>query len=239
MPEYPNCGKQSHRGGRCCVYSVDGVPQDAGVKLTHTGANVTVELHRLGECPTPVAVAIGGGGRGASGGGGSGYESHTAELPPGAYVKMIAFAGGPGQDSYVRDVDGDSFIVRGERGGDGEGWNGGAGHSGGGGNGCPADGNGGFAGSRGENGSGCKSNGLGGEGSGLDVTAIPLRNFKLSAGARGRGGRGGGGGGGVLVQDTGPRRPKNGIGEGYGGGGGGWNVDGLPGLILFDFVPEE
>ena len=24
-----------------------------------------------------------------------------------------------------------------------------------------------------------------------------------------------------------------------GGGGGGWNVDGLPGLILFDFVSEE
>ena len=110
-----------------CFYSVDGVPQDAGVILTHTGANVTVELNRLGECPTPVAVAIGGGGKCTTGGGGSGYVSHTVELPPTAYVKMIAFSGGPGQDSYIKVLDNDSFILRGEKGGDGGKWNGGAG----------------------------------------------------------------------------------------------------------------
>ena len=47
-------------------------------------------------------------------------------------------------------------------------------------------GNGGYDGSNGE---GCSSTRAGGEGSGLDISTIPLRNFGLSPG---RGGEGGG-----------------------------------------------
>ena len=50
----------------------------------------------------------------------------------------------------------------------------------------------------------------------------------------------GGGGGGVLVNDVGPSRPDEGDGQGYGGGGGLYdNSDGLPGVVILDFAPEE
>ena len=73
--------------------------------LTNEDGETAFELLRLGVCPTPVAVAIGGGGAtgggGTLGGGGSGYVSYSV-LPPTPYVKLLASAGGPGEDSFLK-----------------------------------------------------------------------------------------------------------------------------------------
>jgi hypothetical protein len=241
----------------CSYLDDDGVIMEGGVKITGVGEK-KISFLRLGECPATVALAIGSGGASGSrgGGGGSGYVANSVFLSAGAYFKMVAFAGNQSEDSYVKDVATDSIIVLGEKGMDGEdnGGNdaaGGAGYSGGGGIDYPGPGGyicGGEGGRDGTAGVGC---GEGGVGSNLDVTTIPLRNFKLSPGDGGCGsysgpGDGGnsctsnaghGGGGGVLVDNMGPSRPDNSSGEGYGGGGGG--VYGLSGVVLLDFVPEE
>ena len=81
--------------------------------------DVRIDLLRLGACPSPVAVAIGGGGGAGDGGGGSGYISHSLELPYASYIELLAFAGGPAEDSFLQDVDSDAFIVTGEKGGAG------------------------------------------------------------------------------------------------------------------------
>ena len=108
--------------------------------LTHTDGNVTVELIRAGQCQ-PVAVAVGGGGGDSDsvifsynsvrgGGGGSGHVAHTyitATYTNRNPAKFVAFAGGPGQDSYLREVDSGDILLEGRKGGDGEGANGGAG----------------------------------------------------------------------------------------------------------------
>ena len=233
----------------CSYLDDDGVIMEGGVKVTG-GGEKNITLLRLGECPAPVALAIGTGGDGeySAGGGGSGYVAHSVDLlPAAAYVRMIAFAGAQSEDSYVKDVASDSIIVLGEKGMDspyssGNNADGGAGYSGGGGQvydpPTTCSGNGGYDGSDGE---GCSSTRAGGEGSNLDISTIPLRNFKLSPGQGGEGGgsgNSGGGGGGVLLDNTGPSREDVFRGEGYGGGGHASDY-GLPGVVLLDFVPEE
>ena len=86
-----------------------------------------IELLTLGACPSPVAIAIGGGGDGDFGGGGSGYVNYTTNLPQKAYVKMTAYPGREAEDSYVRDLVDNVDLVRGGRGQDDDGYNGGAG----------------------------------------------------------------------------------------------------------------
>ena len=220
----------------------------------HGGGGKNITLLRLGECPAPVALAIGTGGEGpyAGGSGGSGYVAYSVDLPAGAYVKMMAFAGRrfAGSESYVKDMDTGSIIVQGDMGGEGErtstgvtAADGGAGYSGGGGYCFDGITNGGGSGGRnGGDGGGtdrCKTSAAGGEGSDLNITSIPLRSFKLSPGDGGSfaGLPGGGGGGGILVDNNGPARPDYQTGEGFGGGG--FQQDGLPGVVLLDFVPEE
>ena len=223
------------------------------------GGEKNIHLLRLGECPGPVAVAVGSGGEGNSGGGGSGYVAHSVDFPAAAYVKMIALVGNSSSqlgDSYVKDVDTDSMIVFGEKGKDGEtrgdggggqvgdSCAGGAGYCGGGGVRLPPSQGGGGTypcggggGSDGSDGVGC---GIAGVGSNLNVSTIPLINFKLAPGEGGTGdGTGwyGGGGGGLLVDENGPPRPDLRIGQGFGGGGAA--SDGLPGVVLLDLVPQE
>ena len=228
-----------------CAYLEDGVIMQQGVKATEGEKNI--DLLRLGACPSPVAVAIGGGGEGGDGGGGSGYVSYSSDLPFAAYVKLLAFAGGPAADSFLKDRESDAFIVTGEKGGEGDlepgSRDGGAGYSGGGGYGnCGDGGNGGSAGSDGEDGipgADCTAY-IGGDGSDLDVSTILLRNFVLSAGEAGVSyGNIGGAGGGVLVNAIGPPRPDDENGQGYGGGGWYYNRDGLPGVVVLDFALEE
>ena len=175
-------------------------------------------------------------------------------MPPELYpiLRMSAFAGGPGEDSFLKYLDDDDNVLtfvgaKGENGGT----DGGAGYSGGGGYGGSADyqgGNGGAAGSNGQDGTApdapCCSPGDGGAGSSLDVTTIRLRNFELSAGKGGQvnGYFYGGGAGGVKVDGSSPdaggcRPDDNGQcldGEGYGAGSY-TGRDGLPGLVLLDF----
>ena len=89
----------------CAYLDDDGSILNDGVLLTNEDGETQFELLRLGVCPTPVAVAIGGGGAtgggGTLGGGGSGYVSYSV-LPPTPYVKLLAFAGGPGEDSFLK-----------------------------------------------------------------------------------------------------------------------------------------
>ena len=174
--------------------------------------------------------------------------SHSVDLPSTAYIKFLAFAGGPAEDSYLKHVDNNAVIVVGEQGGDAGSYDGGAGYSGGGAYGgnndgsCDGGGDGGSAGSDGEDGdASCEKHGAGGDGSDLDVATLNLLNFILSAGEGGvTSGRYAGGAGGILVDDIGPTRPDYQTGEGYGGGGYYYSdPNGLPGVILLDFVAEE
>ena len=105
--------------------------------LMVTQGQKEIELLRLGACPSLVAVAIGGGGgKALYGGGGSGYVNYI-EIQPGgeAFVKMRAYAGSGGEDSYallVGEEGDDSELVRGRAGmdsDDGGSENGGAGEN--------------------------------------------------------------------------------------------------------------
>ena len=132
-------------GFSICAYLEDGVVMKQGVMIKEGEKNI--DLLRLGVCPSPVAVAIGGGGIGYNGGGGSGYVSHSV-LPPASYIKLLAFAGGPGEDSYLKEVDSNTNILSAEKGEDAQYYpehDGGAGYSGGGGYGDCGGGHGGSA----------------------------------------------------------------------------------------------
>ena len=242
----PNCK------GSICAYVEGGIMFPQGMLVIIEEKDI--ELLTLGLCPLPVAIAIGGGGstnRNIYGaGGGSGYMSYSATLPHKAYIKMHAYPGlgfplsdGGNEDSYVRDVSDNMDIVRGEYGRGGTSYVGGAGFSGGGGgsdNGC---GNGGSNGSDGQPGDG--DYGEGGAGSGVHISTIKLTSFVLSPGEGGITGQGeyifGGGGGGVLINGKGPPAidpSSGGWGTGFGGGGSN-GFGGLPGAVIFDFLPDE
>ena len=117
----PNCE------GSICAFLEGGImnPQLQGVVVT--GEDKDIELLTLGACPSPVAIAIGGGGDGGYGGGGSGYVEYTTNFPQKAYVKMTAHPGSESKNSYVRDLVDDIDIVKGRKGLDNDGYNGGAG----------------------------------------------------------------------------------------------------------------
>ena len=100
-----------------------------GVLITD-GGEKNIELLTLGGCPQTVAIAIGGGGYGdfgAGGGEGSGYVEYTLGWQKQGYVKIQAYCGDEREDSYVKDIVDNSLIVRGERGLNGNGADGGAG----------------------------------------------------------------------------------------------------------------
>ena len=91
---------------------------------------MNISLLTLGVCPLTVAIAIGGGGYGdfgVGGGGGSGYVEYTLGWQKQGYVKMQAYSGCEREDSYVKDIADNSLIVRGARGLNGNGTDGGAG----------------------------------------------------------------------------------------------------------------
>ena len=108
-----------------CAYLDDGVLMERGVLVTE--GEKSIDLLRLGECPSPVAVAVGGGGSGAFGGGGSGFVGHSA-LPHASYMRLMASAGGPAADSYLKDADATILTGgKGEDAGDSGDYDGGAG----------------------------------------------------------------------------------------------------------------
>ena len=121
QPGLPNCK------GSICAYVKDGVMHPNNGTLV-TGEEKDIEVLTLGNCPSRfVAIAIGGGGKGYRGGGGSGHVNHTTNFPKKAYVKMRVHPGKAGEDSFVIDLATNIEIVRGRKGQDGDGDNGGAG----------------------------------------------------------------------------------------------------------------
>ena len=125
MTGLPNCE------GNVCAYVDEGMMLPQGALITDGGKNI--ELLTLGVCPQTVAIAIGGGGYGdlgvggGRGGGGSGYVEYTLGWQKQGYVKMQAYSGCEREDSYVKDIADNSLIVRGGRGLNGNGADGGAG----------------------------------------------------------------------------------------------------------------
>ena len=108
----PNCE------GSICAFMEGGVKYPEGILVT--GEDKNIELLTLGTCPSPVAIAIGGGGNSArdtrGGGGGSGYVNYTSNFPLNTYIKMAVHPGGLSDDSYVRDLADNTYIIRAERG---------------------------------------------------------------------------------------------------------------------------
>ena len=189
-------------------------------------------------------LAVGGGGRGSQDwwtegkqgscgfGGGSGHLQFLAQgVPPlVSDIEIHVGAGGEMTRVFFKDQE----LLEPSAGGSGNGYQAGAGYSGGGGG--KKEGRwcgpcrGGSDGSEGEN---------GGSGSGKEISTFPFENFSLLPGAGGYRSCGGGGGG-VLVNGVGPRREHEGQGEGYGGGGEGCpdctSRDGLPGAVILELA---
>ena len=70
-----------------CAYLEDGLILEQGALVS--GGERSIDLLRIGVCPSPVAVAVGGGGSGLNGGGGSGYVNFTVDLPSAPYIRYF------------------------------------------------------------------------------------------------------------------------------------------------------
>ena len=144
-----------------------------GVLVTSTRA---FNMVRIGPCPTAFAVAVGGGGTTTGdAGSGSGYVAYEELRAFRPYLSYDAIVGAADEASEVHDLSDVKTIVRADPGVDGPD-DGGRGYSGGGASdGDPAGGDGGSDGDDGED-SGDKT---GGQGSGLDISTIPIESFVL------------------------------------------------------------
>ena len=159
-----------------CGYLVDGILHPNGIVITESK---DVDLILIGSCGTPLAVAVGGGGTTETdAGSGSGYVEFVELSVNGPYRQFSATVGSAQEESQLTDAADGSVLLTASPGGDGGGYDGAAGYSGGGGS-CylsPSDcGDGGTDGADG-GGSGLYG---GGQGSGFDISTIPLRNIAL------------------------------------------------------------
>jgi len=216
----PNCNQS------ICGYLDDGMLYPNGIVVTESKY---IDLILLGSCGTPLTVAIGGGGNALNrGGAGSGHVEFVELSSNGPYRKFSASVGAAQRESQLTDEADGYVILTANPGGDsvsGNGGDGGDGYSGGGADcdfGCSSGG--GDGGSNGGDGEDSADGREGGQGSGLDISTIPLRNIVLSPGSGGIGsgsssGFHGGGGGGVRVDGTGPSGGGEAHGNGYGAGG--------------------
>ena len=160
-----------------CGYLVDGQIYPNGIVVTESK---DIDLLLIGSCGTPLAVAVGGGGSTSSdAGSGSGYVEILELTINGPYREFSAEVGTARQASGLRDKADGSILLAAYAGGDGGEDEGGDGYSGGGGdctNGsCP----GGDGGSDGGDGEPSETDQEGGQGSGLDISTIPLRNIVI------------------------------------------------------------
>ena len=147
-----------------------------GIKIFVPGRDFN--MVRIGPCPTAIAVAIGGGGTtSADSGSGSGYVTHGELRAFSPYLSYQTIVGYAEEASEVIDLTDNITILSAAPGGNGvENHNGASGYSGGG----ASDGSdrGGDGGSDGNDGGNSDPN-TGGKGSGVDVSAIPLKTFAL------------------------------------------------------------
>jgi len=229
----PNCDQS------LCGFLEDGVLHPNGIVITESK---DVDLILIGSCGSPLAIAVGGGGTTQDdAGSGSGYVEFVELSINGPYKQFSATVGSAQQESQLTDAADGSVLLTANPGGDGGTFEGAAGYSGGGADcsTCPSPG--GDGGSDGADGGDSIDN-VGGQGSGFDISSIPLRNIALSPGSGGKGGdSSGGGGGGVLVDGNGPSGGGEEHGDGYGAGGGGvWydelTATGYDGVILLDLI---
>ena len=165
-----------------CGFFDDGAFVPNGVVVTESKE---IDFLKIGPCSPAanrvLAVVVGGGGvyfDGAGGGGGSGHVENQ-ELPfSQPFVQFEATVGFSHEQSTLATIsDGSSDILVTALPGEGGGYNGGDGFSGGGARGSSLE-LGGNGGSNGGNGEGSSSY-SGGQGSGLDVRTIPLTHFEL------------------------------------------------------------
>ena len=168
----PNCNQNF------CGYLDDGMLYPNGIVVTESKA---VDLILIGSCGTPLTVAIGGGGTAFGyGGSGSGYVEFVELGINGPYRKFSASVGAAQQESQLTDEADGAVLLTANPGGDSDGYyDGGDGYSGGGArcnSGCSSGGDGG---SNGGDGGGIPDEFEGGQGSGLDISTIPLRNIVL------------------------------------------------------------
>ena len=155
----------------------DGVLHPNGIVITESK---DVDLILIGSCGSPLAVAVGGGGTTETdAGSGSGYVEFVELSINGPYRQFSATVGTflTQKQSQLTDA-ADGRVLLTANGGDDSGVdNGAAGYSGGGadcGTSC-VGGNGGTNGADGED----SINYNGGQGSGFDISTIPLRHFAL------------------------------------------------------------
>ena len=221
---FPDC--RNITGGLCAITVGSDDTALTSYQFTEIG-DTPVSILTLGnqDCELTV-VAVGGGGSASGAGGGSGYVASTnITVSP---SQLVVRVGGPGESSSLQSSQGRTLISAGP-GGDGNGYFGGDGYSGGGGGVSDYGYNGGMDGGNGGGG--------GGGGSGLDISSIALEQFRLGPGVGGSGGGSGthygGGGGGVMVGGSGPQETVY-DGQGYGGGGGGYPDHPGPGLVLLE-----
>merc|ERR1719334_143838 len=202
--------------------------------FTEPGINISLSTNGLSsifsECQLRV-LAVGGGGYGSHGGGGSGYIHYYTQTLSDSPTQISLRVGDCDEASTININTGNTLVAAaGQR-------DGGAGYSGGGGNGACEGGSDGGAGECGN----------GGSGTGEDVTSYILQNYQLSPGAGAQyhysgGYYWGGGGGGVLVNGAGPgveernnkERAQWSDGQGYGGGG--TIYSGASGVIIVEII---
>ena len=164
-----------------CGYLDDGILNPNGIVITESK---DVDLILIGSCGSPLAVAVGGGGTTQyDAGSGSGYVEFVELSINGPYRQFSATVGSAQQESRLTDAaDGSVLLTANPGEDDGGGTDGAAGYSGGGADcdtntidPCSPSGDGGTDGADG----GDSSTNTGGQGSGFDISTIPLRNFAL------------------------------------------------------------
>ena len=160
-----------------CGYLDDGTLYPNGIVVTESK---NIGLILIGSCGAPLAVAVGGGGTTQEdAGSGSGYVEFVELSINGPYRQLSAKVGAAQQESQLTDEADGSVLLTANAGEDGGSYDGADGYSGGGGD-CSLDvcspgGDGGSDGGDGED----TGDSEGGQGSGFDISTIPLRNIVL------------------------------------------------------------
>ena len=169
-------------GQNLCAFLDNGILYPNGIVVTETDfPGKAIDQIIIGECPAAIAVAVGGGGTSDyDAGSGSGYvEFIELEAPTNPYMQFQLIVGKHDEASELVSNDGNSLLIAlpgvgaPKTGGGSDGYSGGGAdpkHDG--------DGFGGAGGTDGGDGQDSPDY-EGGQGSGLDISTIPLKNFQL------------------------------------------------------------